>query len=74
MKKLQIYVDTSVVGGCEDEEFSAVSLRLWSRSERPERCCMKDKKKTFDAVAFMRKRRDELSRAYAGLSAEQIEQ
>jgi len=35
---------------------------------------MKDKKKTFDAVAFMRKRREELSRAYAGLSAEQIEE
>ncbi len=34
---------------------------------------MKEKKKTFDAVAFMRKRREELSRAYAGLSAEQIE-
>jgi hypothetical protein len=35
---------------------------------------MKEKKKTFDAVAFMRKRREELSRAYAGLSAEQIEE
>lgn len=32
------------------------------------------KKKTFDAVAFMRKRREELSRAYAGLSAEQVEE
>jgi hypothetical protein len=31
-------------------------------------------KKTFDAVAFMRKRREELSRAYAGLSAQQIEE
>ncbi len=31
-------------------------------------------KKTFDAVAFMRKRREELSRAYAGLTAEQIEE
>jgi hypothetical protein len=31
-------------------------------------------KKTFDAVAFMRKRREELSRAYAGLNAEQIEE
>jgi hypothetical protein len=31
-------------------------------------------KKAFDAVAFMRKRREELSRAYAGLSAEQIEE
>ena len=31
-------------------------------------------KKTFDAVAFMRKRREELSRAYAGLGAEQIEE
>ena len=29
-------------------------------------------KKTFDAVAFMRKRREELSRTYAGLNAEQI--
>ncbi len=31
-------------------------------------------KKTFDAVAFMRKRREELSRAYAGLSAEQMKE
>jgi hypothetical protein len=29
-------------------------------------------KKTFDAVAFMRRRREELSRAYGGLTAEQI--
>ena len=34
----------------------------------------KKNKKTFDSVAFMRKRREELSRAYAGLSAEQIEE
>lgn len=31
MKKLHIYVDTSVIGGCEDEEFSAASLALWSK-------------------------------------------
>jgi len=31
VKKLHIYVDTSVIGGCEDEEFSDISLRLWSR-------------------------------------------
>lgn len=31
-------------------------------------------KKTFDAVAFMRKRREELSRTYAGLSAQQIKE
>jgi hypothetical protein len=31
-------------------------------------------KKTFDAVAFMQKRREELSRDYACLSAEQIEE
>ena len=31
-------------------------------------------KKTFDAVAFMRERREELSRVCAGLSAEQIKQ
>jgi hypothetical protein len=30
--------------------------------------------KTFDAVAFRRNRREEFSRAYAGLSAEQIEE
>ncbi len=35
---------------------------------------MKKKKKKFDAVAFMRKRREELSRAYKGLNAEQIEE
>ncbi len=35
---------------------------------------MKETNKGFDAVAFMRKRREELSRAYAGLTAEQIEQ
>jgi len=32
------------------------------------------KKKTFDAVAFMRKRREELSRAYTGLNTEQIKE
>ena len=31
-------------------------------------------KKTFDAGAFMRKRREELSRDYAGLSVERIEE
>ena len=30
------------------------------------------KEKTLDAVAFMRKRREELSRTYAGLTTEQI--
>jgi len=32
------------------------------------------KKKTFDAVAFMRKRREELSRVYANLHWKQIEE
>lgn len=31
MKKLHIYVDTSVIGGCEDEEFSVASRALWSK-------------------------------------------
>jgi len=44
----------------------------WWRYVYPKRCRMK--KKTFDAVAFMRKRREELSRAYAGLSAGQIKE
>jgi hypothetical protein len=29
MKRLQIYVDASVVGGCEDEEFRDATMRLW---------------------------------------------
>lgn len=29
MKRLLIYVDASVVGGCEDEEFASGSLVLW---------------------------------------------
>jgi len=29
MKRLLIYVDASVVGGCEDSEFSEGSLMLW---------------------------------------------
>ena len=41
------------------------------RYARLKRCCMK--KKTFDAVAFMRRRREEFSRAYAGLGWQQIE-
>jgi hypothetical protein len=31
MKRLRIYVDTSVIGGCEDEEFSGPSRQLWSK-------------------------------------------
>ena len=29
MRKQHIYVDTSVIGGCEDEEYSEDSLALW---------------------------------------------
>jgi hypothetical protein len=29
MKKMSIYVDASVVGGCEDFEFAEDSLALW---------------------------------------------
>ena len=31
MKKLLVYIDTSVIGGCEDPEFSRASLALWKR-------------------------------------------
>ena len=31
MKKLVIYTDASVIGGCEDAEFSEGSLALWSQ-------------------------------------------
>ena len=34
--KARIYVDASVVGGCEDEEFSEYSLRLMERFVRGE--------------------------------------
>ncbi len=29
MKKLYVYVDASVIGGCEDTEFAEASLALW---------------------------------------------
>ncbi len=29
MKRLNIYVDASVIGGCEDPEFAQASLDLW---------------------------------------------
>lgn len=29
MKKLHIYIDSSVIGGCEDPEFAENSLALW---------------------------------------------
>lgn len=29
MKRIYIYVDASVIGGCEDSEFSEASLALW---------------------------------------------
>ena len=31
MKRLHVYVDASVVGGCEDVEFSTDSLAMWRR-------------------------------------------
>jgi predicted nucleic acid-binding protein len=36
VKKLYIYVDRSVLGGCEDEEFSTVSRRLWTKFQTGE--------------------------------------
>ena len=29
MKRLHVYIDSSVIGGCEDSEFSEDSLALW---------------------------------------------
>jgi hypothetical protein len=31
MKRMHIYVDASVIGGCEDEEFARDTLALWRR-------------------------------------------
>ncbi|MBI5242170.1 MAG: hypothetical protein HY922_00640 [Elusimicrobia bacterium] len=53
MKRLLIYVDASVIGGCEDPEFAADSLaprRSWN---------MNDSKSPFDAVGWMRAKRNE---------------
>jgi len=33
MKWLYVYVDASVVGGCEDSEFAEASLALWRLSD-----------------------------------------
>lgn len=30
MKHLQVYIDASVIGGCEDEEFKNDTIRLWT--------------------------------------------
>lgn len=31
MKKLTVYVDASVVGGCEDKEFAETTVKLWKK-------------------------------------------
>ena len=36
LKKLRIYVDTSVIGGCLDEEFKEVSIKLIEKIKRGE--------------------------------------
>ena len=36
MKRLLIYVDASVIGGCEDEEFASHSRALWDQFVRGE--------------------------------------
>ena len=36
MKKLKIYIDTSVIGGCFDKEFSKSSLNLISKFQKKE--------------------------------------
>lgn len=51
--KLRIYIDTSVVGGYFDEEFSDATRRLFERLE--------NKEKPFDAVKMMREIRDKIS-------------
>lgn len=40
MKKLTVYVDASVIGGCEDEEFSEVTLKLWKKFITGEYCAV----------------------------------
>lgn len=36
MKRLRVYIDTSVIGGCPDEEFAEASRRLLQMAERGE--------------------------------------
>ncbi|NVM00816.1 MAG: PIN domain-containing protein [Candidatus Helarchaeota archaeon] len=36
MKKLRIYVDTSVIGGCLDEQFKEISIKLIEKIKRGE--------------------------------------
>jgi hypothetical protein len=56
------------------DAINALFARRGKEGRREDESFRKDQtaKKTFDFVAFMGKRREELSRAYAGLSAEQI--
>ena len=57
--KPRVYIDTSVIGGCLDEEFAVWSLKLFDEFHK--RCYMKEK---FDAVQFQRKARALLSKQY----------
>lgn len=36
MRQLSVYADTSVIGGCEDEEFSEDTLKLWKMFKKGE--------------------------------------
>ena len=68
--KARIYADASVVGGCEDDEFSEYSVR-W-KSGRHGRCCqMSRTEKKFDAGAMMRSIRERVSAQIDGMTLEE---
>jgi len=69
MKRLRIYVDTSVIGGCFDPEF-----RAWSngRFTRPERLQHMSEKIEIRSVEMVRCIRDELADVLKGKSHPEI--
>jgi len=69
--KTRIYIDTSVIGGCEDEEFKNQSSRLPLQLDAEATDLMNKTEKQFDAVEMMRSIRNKLSEQIEGMTLEE---
>ena len=71
MKKLLIYIDTSVIGGYFDDEFNVDTRLLLTRFYMEGGVLWKPRKK-FDSVKMMRDIRDKVNADIKNMSSEQI--
>jgi len=69
--KTRIYIDTSVIGGREDEEFKNQSSRLPLQLDAEATDLMNRTEKQFDAVEMMRAIRNKLSEQIEGMTLEE---